>query len=351
MTAVPVVALTGFLGAGKTTLLNHVLSRPGARVGVVVNDFGAVNVDAALISGQVDEPFSIAGGCLCCLLDDDRLDQALEKLTQPSLGLDAVIVEASGVAEPEVLAGMIRFSGAERVRPGGLVEVVDAVEYFHTVDDGDLLPNRFTAASVVVINKSDRLPDAERAATLARIERRIRSVNRDALVLPTAHGRIDPQLLFDAASTEDPADQLPFAAARRHENRQCRSSHHEHPHHDAATAATAQSIGPVSAGRLIDLLEEPPPGAYRLKGRVAVSTGRGLRRYAVNLVGRSVHIASIPPPPRTAVPADSELVAIGIGKAMDAGTALSQLEQALRPVTRTDAAGYRRLQRYRRLSQ
>lgn len=341
MHSIPVVGLTGYLGAGKTTLLNHVLARPGARVGVVVNDFGAVNVDAALVSGQIDEPVSIAGGCLCCLLDDDRLDEALEKLSQPRLGLDAVIVEASGVAEPQVLAGMIRFSGAERVRPGGLVDVVDAVEYFRTVDDGGVPPARFAAASVVVINKCDRLPAAERAATLARIEQRIRLSNPDAVVLRSSHGRVDPQLLFDVASTDDPADQLPFAAARRHED-----SHHQHPHHAHATAATAQSPGPVSPGRLVDLLENPPAGAYRIKGRVAVRTGRSLRGYVVNVVGRSIHVASNP-----VATADSELVAIGVDLAMDAGDALLRLEQALRPSELADAAGYRRLQRYRRLSQ
>ena len=54
MTArVPVIALTGHLGAVKTSLLNHLLRAPGARLGVIVNDFGELNVDAALVSGQV----------------------------------------------------------------------------------------------------------------------------------------------------------------------------------------------------------------------------------------------------------------------------------------------------------
>lgn len=83
MPAIPVIALTGYLGAGKTSLLNHVLRAPGARIGVVINDFGDVNVDAALVSGQVDEPVSIAGGCVCCLDDDNGLDEALEKLSDP----------------------------------------------------------------------------------------------------------------------------------------------------------------------------------------------------------------------------------------------------------------------------
>ena len=55
-TAVPVIALTGYLGAGKTTLLNHVLRRPDARIGLVINDFGEINVDAGLVTGHLAPP-------------------------------------------------------------------------------------------------------------------------------------------------------------------------------------------------------------------------------------------------------------------------------------------------------
>ena len=76
---VPVIALTGYLGAGKTTLLNHLLRTPGARLGVVINDFGDINVDAALVSGEVDEPASVAGGCLCCMPDAGGLESAVPR--------------------------------------------------------------------------------------------------------------------------------------------------------------------------------------------------------------------------------------------------------------------------------
>ena len=76
--AIPVILLTGYLGAGKTSLLNHLLRHPDARIGVVVNDFGELNIDAGLVVGQVDEPFSISGGCICCLSDDSSLEDALE---------------------------------------------------------------------------------------------------------------------------------------------------------------------------------------------------------------------------------------------------------------------------------
>jgi G3E family GTPase len=97
-------------------------------------------------------------------------------------------------------------------------------------------------------------------------------------------------------------------------------------------------------GLLIDLLENPPPGAYRIKGRVAVQSGRGMRGYVVNLVGRSIHIASA-----AAASADSELVAVGLH--LDIDTARRRLEHALEPAGTASAAGYRRLQQHRRLSQ
>ncbi len=127
---IPVIALTGYLGAGKTSLLNHVLRTSGARIGVVINDFGDINVDAGLISGQIDEPESIAGGCICCLPDDGGLDVALARLADPDLRLDAIIVEASGLAEPMSIARIIGFSEVSGIRDGGVIDVVDAVEAF-----------------------------------------------------------------------------------------------------------------------------------------------------------------------------------------------------------------------------
>ncbi|WP_423463577.1 CobW family GTP-binding protein [Promicromonospora sp. MS192] len=333
---VPVVTLTGHLGAGKTTLLNHLLQQPGARVGVVVNDFGTVNVDAGLVTGQVDEPASIAGGCLCCLPDAGGLDDALEKLTHPRLGLDVVLVEASGIADPVTLSRLIRFSGVERVRPGGVVDVVDAVEHFGTVDRGGAPPARYAVTSLVVVNKTDRLPAAERERTLARIEARVRERNPAAQVVRTSHGRVDPALVYDAASTQDPPDQLPLAALLRD------ARAHDHEHADAVTVAAP---GPVRPGLLVDLLEDPPAGAYRIKGRVTVDTGRSLRGYVVNVVGRSVHVAS------AAGRGDGglgELVAIGMH--LEVGQVRARLERALTPAERPDAAGFARLQRYRRLS-
>lgn len=334
---VPVVAVTGYLGAGKTSLLNHLLRAPGARIGVVVNDFGALNVDAALVSGQIDEAAGISGGCLCCLPDAGGLDEALERLTHPRLRLDAIVVEASGAADPITLGRLIRFSGVERVRPGGVVEVVDAVEHFRTVDTWQDPPMRYAAATLVVIGKTDLLPTGDREPTIKRIRQRVRQRNPHVQLIVALQGRIDPALVFDTASQADPEDELPISALMRDEP-------HGHEGHEHAFAASVALSGPVAPGALIDLLEEPPGGAYRVKGRVRVRGARAERGYLVNVVGRMIHVAPLPEPPPV-----GELVAIGVD--LDQVAAQRRLRAVAEvPAARPDAAGLRRLRRYRRLS-
>ncbi len=274
MPAIPVIALTGYLGAGKTTLLNHVLRAPGARIGVVINDFGELNVDAALVTGQVDEPASIAGGCICCLPDDGGLDEALVKLADPGLGLDAIIVEASGLAEPVAISRMIRFSGVDRVRHGGVVDVIDAATHFDTVDRGGIPPARYGAASLVVVNKLDQIPEQDRPSALGRIETRVRERNPDAHIVGAIAGRVDPALLYDVSGFGDEGGQLSFRELLIDDR-------HHHAHADAVTATTDGCIDP---GVLIDLLEQPPAGVYRLKGTVAIRYRERIRTYAVNVV-------------------------------------------------------------------
>jgi G3E family GTPase len=335
--AIPVIALTGYLGAGKTSLLNHVLRAPGARIGVVINDFGDINVDAALVSGQVDEPVSIAGGCVCCLDDDGGLDEALEKLTDPRLALDAIIVEASGLADPVAVARLIRFSGVERVRPGGVVDVIDAATHFDVVDRGGAPLARYGAASLIVVNKLDQIPEDVRAAELERIDARIRERNPHAHVVGATGARIDPNLLYDVSDSDDASGQLSIRELLL-------DAHAEEQDHVHAASVTVSSDGCIDPGVLLDLLEEPPAGVYRLKGTVAVRSRERVRRYVVNVVGSSVHVTTAPPRTRT-----NCLVAIGTH--FDVDDVRRRADAALRPSDGTvSAVAMRRLQRYRKLS-
>ncbi|ORB74113.1 CobW family GTP-binding protein [Mycobacterium scrofulaceum] len=336
MTAIPVIALTGHLGAGKTTLLNHLLRQPGTRIGVVVNDFGDINVDAGLVAGQVDEPASIAGGCICCLPDGGGLDDALIKLADPARRLDAIIVEASGLADPVALARLIAFSDIRGVRAGGLIDVVDAVHHFDTVDCGTLSPVRYGAASLIVVNKLDLMPEGERSAVMQRVTQRVAERNPRVHVVGTTGGRIDRELLFDASAASGQVGQLSFLDL---------VDDHDHDHdHVHADAVTVTSSGCVDPDALFDLLEDPPAQVFRLKGVVAVRHRTTVRDYVANMVGSAIHIGTAPPGAMA-----NCLVAIGMD--LDIDDVRARLDTALQTAPgRASAQALRRLTRYRRLS-
>ena len=97
---VPILLVTGFLGAGKTTVVNHLLAHAeGRRIAAVVNDFGAINIDAELIAGASDGVVSLSNGCICCSLEGDLL-RTLAALLRRDPQPEFIVIETSGVADP-----------------------------------------------------------------------------------------------------------------------------------------------------------------------------------------------------------------------------------------------------------
>ena len=97
---VPILLVTGFLGAGKTTVVNHLLANAeGRRIAAIVNDFGAINIDAELIAGASDGVVSLANGCICCSLEGDLL-RTLSTLLRRDPKPEYIVIETSGVADP-----------------------------------------------------------------------------------------------------------------------------------------------------------------------------------------------------------------------------------------------------------
>ena len=106
---IPVLLLTGYLGSGKTTLVNHILAnKQGIRFAVIVNDIGEVNIDADLIQkggvvGKKDESLvALQNGCICCTLKTDLIEQIGEIMRMERF--DYIVIEASGICEPEPIA-------------------------------------------------------------------------------------------------------------------------------------------------------------------------------------------------------------------------------------------------------
>ncbi|OLT47874.1 hypothetical protein BJF85_14755 [Saccharomonospora sp. CUA-673] len=288
---VPVVVLAGFLGAGKTTLLNHLLANTrGMRIGVVVNDFGRVNVDALSVAGQVDSMVSLENGCLCCVVDAAGLDRMLGTLTDPSAGLDLVVVEASGLAEPGSIVRLVLASQDRYVEYGGLVELVDGAEFGAVRERHPELDEQLAMADLVVVNKVDRAADG--------VVELVRELAGATPVVPAEFGRVDPELLFNRVVREvdDGARQLSFDDLRfgddhDHEHDgdgQVDHSAHAHAVYDTVTV----ELGAVHPRRFAAFLEARPAGLYRMKGTVRFGVPGHDEVYELHTVGAYVRVES-----------------------------------------------------------
>ena len=119
---IPMVVLGGWLGSGKTTLLNRLLRASGGeRFAVVVNDVGAVNLDAELVAARDGATVELTNGCVCCSIGDS-LALTLRDLVLSDRPPDRLVIEASGVAEPDRFAA---YGDRRRIRLDGVVVAVD----------------------------------------------------------------------------------------------------------------------------------------------------------------------------------------------------------------------------------
>ncbi|WP_228003086.1 CobW family GTP-binding protein [Nocardia australiensis] len=320
---IPVLIVAGFLGSGKTTLLNHLLRNSrGTRVGVVVNDFGAINIDSMLVAGQVDAMVSLGNGCVCCAVDVTELDELFDRLADPRARIDVIVVEASGLAEPRNLIRMVVGSDNPRIRYGGLVEVVDAELFPASRERHPELATHLRMADLVVLNKVDRAPSAD----LDRLRREITELIGQVPVYATTHGRIDPGLLFDEPLREKPrvAEQLSFDVLLLDHD------HHDHHHlHDDYTTVSFTSEQELDPRLLIGFLEDPPPGLFRAKGFAAFGVAEERRKFVLHMVGH--HIAFEPRAWRRGEPRTTQLVLIGAGLPID--SALQRLHAAVHTET------------------
>lgn len=286
---VPVIVVCGFLGAGKTTLLRRVLSDPqGVRYGVLVNDFGAIDIDGALIAQSGADQVSLSNGCVCCTIRDD-LSEALESLLTRSPAPERIIVETSGVSRPLPVADAIaeRFHG--RATLDGIYCLIDAagfgeLDYAAT----ELAMDQAVGADLVVLNKTD----LANAAQIASVTASLRDAMPMIRLVSTRHADIPRTLLFSAGEGRE----RPFHA---HDH------DHAHDHGQEFEAWHWVSAGPVDEMRFRRAVRSLPVGILRAKGVVRVPERTG-DRLVFHVVGKRAEFAFEPHPA-----ARSAVVAIG----------------------------------------
>nr|WP_157344121.1 GTP-binding protein [Bradyrhizobium pachyrhizi] len=191
---VPILLVAGFLGAGKTTIVNHLLAHAqGRRIAAVVNDFGAINIDAELIAGASDGVVSLSNGCICCTLEGDLL-RTLATLLRRDPRPEFIVIETSGIADPADIVRNLMDPVIWKEAPLETVLcVVDAAQPAAVLNDA-LLRSQLRAADVVALSKVD-LADA---AACAAIRDAVRAVRPAAVVVDALHGEVPAALLFPA---------------------------------------------------------------------------------------------------------------------------------------------------------
>ena len=295
----PLTVIGGFLGAGKTTLINRLLTRDGPqfaddrKLAVVVNDFGAIDVDGRLIAAVHDDVVTLTNGCICCTIRDGVAHTVL-RLAERSDRPDHVLIEASGTSEPGALAEVfIEMQKAGFVRLDGLVSVVDA-DAFDPDDpaQGRLARAQVAQADLLILTKQD-LASADR---IAEVKAKIRTLNPNARIIE----QVEPSLLLG----------LRDKAVNSAETSGTAAHHHFHTAH-------LRIDEPVSFRDFLPRLTSLPTAIYRAKGWLNLKERPG-DKILVHVVGRRIHIRTIGPwadqatdTPRT------ELVFIGATEGWD----------------------------------
>ena len=165
---VPVTLLGGYLGAGKTTVINELLARTERPIAVLVNDAGAVNVDARLIARRHGDTIELTDGCVCCSISQG-LAETFAELRQRATPPDQVIVELSGVAEP---ARVVPFANSDGFRLDGVIVLVDSDQFLDRLAHstiGPFVQAQLVGADLFVLTKLDLVDDGKRRQVEARL--------------------------------------------------------------------------------------------------------------------------------------------------------------------------------------
>ncbi len=253
----PLVVISGFLGAGKTTLLNRLLTEPhGRRLAVLVNDFGRIDVDAALIRAAGEDAIALPNGCVCCSVAGD-LTRTLVQLAQRAEPPEAIVLEASGLADPHGIAQVALANPALRL--DGVLTVVDAETVGRHAADPDCHDTflaQLAAADLLLLSKTDLVDEAGRAGAAEQLGR----LAPGRPVLTVEHGSVPVDVVLGLGGRARPS--WPAATSG---------------HADPFRSWEGESLVPLDRARVEAMVASLPPGVLRAKGFLCLSEDPGVR--------------------------------------------------------------------------
>ncbi|HXK60033.1 MAG TPA: GTP-binding protein [Acidobacteriota bacterium] len=186
---VPMTLITGPLGSGKTTLLRHVLDSVDAKIAILMNEFGEMAIDSRIIQGKNIQIAELGGGCVCCSLQGE-FEAAVEEILK-DVQPDLIVVETTGLAEPEALIFDVQESLPD-IRLDGVITVVDADSLVRYPQIGHTSRMQIEDADLILLNKVDLVDPAQTDD----VENKLRQINELAEIIRTVKARVDPELLF-----------------------------------------------------------------------------------------------------------------------------------------------------------
>ena len=303
LSKIPVTVITGFLGSGKTTLIRHLMQNPqGLRLAVLVNEFGAVGVDGAILKACADENcpeeniVELANGCICCTVAEDFIP-TIEALLALPRRPDHILIETSGLALPKPLLkafdwpairslitvdGVITLADAEAVAAGRFASDVLAqavLQAEHDTPLGEVFEDQIACADIVLLTKADLAGAAGMAKARAVIEAEAAEKGRGRLpILAMTEGVIDPRVILGlhAAAEDD------LAARPSHHDGE---DGHEHDDFNSIVVDLPEVDDPALLTAAIQHLARTR-NILRVKGYVAVK-GKPMR-LLVQAVGERV---------------------------------------------------------------
>ena len=281
---IPLTVIGGYLGAGKTTMLNHLLQHPGGRrLGVIVNDFGSLAIDAALVADAADTGvISLPNGCVCCTVGAG-LHDALDALATSASPPDHIVIEVSGVADPAVAAA---WGTVPPFQPAGVIVLADAMSIIERSRDryvGDEVRRQIVGADLVVITKSDACDEPRRSV----VETWVEATSGGVPTISVVDGRVPAEVILGVRSLRITSSGVGESAS----------------HHDRYVSWGWTSAEPLARQAIDRFVEALPTEVLRVKGRVLVDDGTWV---LVQVVGRRREVTPTSPADR------SELVAIAV---------------------------------------